>query len=144
MKLVNLTCPKCGGELDIKLDEGKHDTFCSYCGNHIYLDDGNQVIIHKTVDETRLKELEIEEKRRSEEAVKTEQRHNDKLAYSRTMRNRFGIGLLICFIFVIVGNVVLPRTPTWSLFMCLAMVLVPIFLLLFIWQALKVNKLMSK
>lgn len=65
MKTVNLICPKCGGELsNVILKNGRTDTFCQYCGNHIWLEDENhQVITHRTVDEARVKREEAKLKR---------------------------------------------------------------------------------
>ena len=62
MKIVSLSCPKCGGKLDdVKIADGKSDLFCNYCGNHILLENENhQVFEHRTVDEARIKELELE------------------------------------------------------------------------------------
>ena len=77
MKIIDIKCPKCGGELHIS--EGRKDCFCEYCGSHLLLDDEN-VITNVQVfrDEARLKELEMEEAREKEFAKKEE--HFKKLA----------------------------------------------------------------
>lgn len=73
MKIISLNCPKCGGKLDdIKIADGKSDLFCNYCGNHILLENENhQVFEHRTVDEARIRELELElEKYRDDRSKK--------------------------------------------------------------------------
>lgn len=62
MKAVSLTCPKCGGNLEnLQVAEGKNDTYCSFCGNHILLENENfHVIEHRTVDAARIREMELE------------------------------------------------------------------------------------
>ena len=47
MKIVQITCPNCGGQLNI--DEEKKKDYCMYCGTPIYLDDE---INHVEVDVT--------------------------------------------------------------------------------------------
>lgn len=58
-------CPSCGGDLNITTD--KDFLFCPFCGAKIIRDDTRIVIEHinRTVDETKLKELEREEDRDS-------------------------------------------------------------------------------
>lgn len=78
MKIIDLKCPKCGGELHIS--EGRKDCFCEYCGSHLFLDECNSVTnIQVFRDEAKLKELEMEEaslkaaeekKRRKKEKIK--------------------------------------------------------------------------
>lgn len=62
MKIVSLNCPECGGKLDdIKIADGKKDLFCNFCGNHIFLENENyQVFEHRTIDEARIRELDLE------------------------------------------------------------------------------------
>ena len=72
MKALN--CPSCGAQ--ISLDDNRDFCFCQYCGTKILLDDYRST--HRLVDEARiyesetdriirLKELEIEEKKRERE-----------------------------------------------------------------------------
>lgn len=43
MGIKMLTCPKCGGNLEIK--EDKRLNFCPYCGTQIEYDDGSNQIV---------------------------------------------------------------------------------------------------
>lgn len=71
MKIIDLKCPKCGGELHIS--EGRKDCFCEYCGSHLFLDEFNSVTsIQVFRDEAKLKELEMEELREKEFTRKEE------------------------------------------------------------------------
>lgn len=60
MKIIDLKCPKCGAELtNVTILDGLSDTFCSFCGEHIYLDTENvNVNIHRTEDAYKIKQLE--------------------------------------------------------------------------------------
>ena len=75
MKIIDIKCPKCGGELHIS--EGRKDCFCEYCGSHLLLDELNSVTnIQVFRDEARLKELEMEEAREKEFKEKQEKHRN--------------------------------------------------------------------
>lgn len=74
MKVQALKCPECNASLSIDR-EIKH-CFCQYCGTKIILDDGSTAHTYRKVDEARikeaevlaqirLKELEMEEKKRA-------------------------------------------------------------------------------
>ena len=65
--LVSARCPQCGAEL--KLDESQEQALCPYCGTKVLLRNENEHI-YRHIDEARMKELELEEKRR-EDAEKT-------------------------------------------------------------------------
>lgn len=75
--LINLTCPQCNATLSV--EEGREMLFCSYCGHKILLNDENKHTIHYIDDaaikraETermiQLKELEMEEKKRTNKKV---------------------------------------------------------------------------
>ena len=52
MKLIDLTCPKCGAA--IQVDADREFCFCSYCGAKSMIDNGT---IH-IVDEAKIKEAE--------------------------------------------------------------------------------------
>lgn len=55
-----LTCPKCGGA--IQPPPGQNQCFCMYCGTPLHVDDGSQTLIYRKVDETRIREAEIDER----------------------------------------------------------------------------------
>lgn len=53
-----LTCPKCGGA--IQVPDGQKQCFCTYCGTPLQVDDGSQTLLYRKVDETRIREAEID------------------------------------------------------------------------------------
>ena len=62
MKVIDVKCPHCGGEIHI--GEDRRECFCEFCGSKLFIDDGvarQEVIIR---DEAKIKELQIEEDRR--------------------------------------------------------------------------------
>lgn len=70
MKVVDFTCPHCGGALQI--EEGRKQIFCEYCGAKLLFDDGTIKVVTVIRDEAKLRELELqkEEQLRKEEALK--------------------------------------------------------------------------
>lgn len=69
MKVVDFTCPHCGGALQI--EEGRKQIFCEYCGAKLLFDDGNRTItiINVIRDEARIKEADVELKKVEQEAA---------------------------------------------------------------------------
>lgn len=65
MKIIDIKCPKCGGELHI--GEGRKDCFCEYCGSHLFFEDdeGDRTITNITIirDEAKIKDAEARMKR---------------------------------------------------------------------------------
>lgn len=61
MELQPITCPKCGGTIQAPV--GGKTCFCTFCGTQIYFDDGSRSVTYRTVDEARIKELELERQR---------------------------------------------------------------------------------
>lgn len=59
MEIVEIKCPNCQG--NIHITAGRKETYCEFCGSHLFLDDGNRVITNINVsrDEAELKKLEI-------------------------------------------------------------------------------------
>lgn len=52
MKLNKLTCPNCNAQLNIKLENGKEEIFCPYCGQKFLIDDETkkvQIDINKKI-----------------------------------------------------------------------------------------------
>ena len=60
MEFVSATCPKCGGT--IQVPEYEKRCFCTFCGNQILIDDGSQLITHRTVDEAKIKKIASDER----------------------------------------------------------------------------------
>lgn len=69
MKVVDFTCPHCGGALQI--EEGRKQIFCEYCGAKLLFDDGNRTITVVNVirDEARIREADVELKKVEQEAA---------------------------------------------------------------------------
>ena len=59
VNVVSLKCPDC--QANIEIQEGKKKCFCSYCGRQLLLDDGSVTITHRTIDHTRIREVELEQ-----------------------------------------------------------------------------------
>ena len=59
MEIVEIKCPNCQGIIHITA--GRKDTYCEFCGSHLFFDDGNRVITNVNVsrDETELKKLDM-------------------------------------------------------------------------------------
>ena len=76
MKVQVLECPSCGAKIDYIEENRRTPAFCTYCGSRLLIDDGTnrievkkEIHINKTIsntnrsiDETRIKEKEIENK----------------------------------------------------------------------------------
>ena len=65
MKIIEIRCPHCGGELHIGDD--RKECFCEYCGSHLFFDDdsGDRTITNLTIirDEAKIKDAEAKIKR---------------------------------------------------------------------------------
>lgn len=61
MDLKPITCPKCGG--NVTIPEEQKTCYCTWCGAQLSIEDGSTTITYRTVDEARIKELELEIKR---------------------------------------------------------------------------------
>lgn len=59
MEIVEIKCPNCQG--NIHITAGRKETYCEFCGSHLFFDDGNRVITNVNIirDETELKKLDI-------------------------------------------------------------------------------------
>jgi predicted RNA-binding Zn-ribbon protein involved in translation (DUF1610 family) len=110
VKLIPLTCPSCGGQLEIP-DEPR-DFYCQYCGTRIRLDDGSTNInINQTVtirDEAELRRLDILERNQQEQREKELERERrkhptDPKEYQQRWR-RILLGFPISFAVLFVGT----------------------------------------
>lgn len=54
MKFISLTCDKCGATLEVDLDQGYG--FCPHCGNQVYTDFSDEVLIEK--EKTKRKKID--------------------------------------------------------------------------------------
>ena len=100
MKIVKLTCPACGANIDAN----EKMTFCSYCGAKLFIDDEatNININYTKRDEARIKDSERKERVRLKELEYEERknRHDDRVVF-------LCIGLLfaIAIVCVIIGMI---------------------------------------
>lgn len=110
VKLIPLTCPSCGGQLEIP-DEPR-DFYCQYCGTRIRLDDGSTNInINQTVtirDEAELRRLDILERKQQEQREKELERERrqhptDPMEYRQRWR-RLLLGFPLSFVLLFVGT----------------------------------------
>lgn len=71
MKIISMTCPKCGGELSIDKDSINDFCFCSYCGEKLFVEDNVIRTEHKeTIEDLgRIKEAEIEIEKSKNETI---------------------------------------------------------------------------
>ncbi len=57
MKLISLTCSKCGANLEV--DSERNFCFCQYCGTKLMIDNEQINIQSRFIDEARLREAEV-------------------------------------------------------------------------------------
>lgn len=120
MEIVEIKCPNCQG--NIHITAGRKETYCEFCGSHLFFDDGNRVITNINVirDEARLKELQMEENKL---AKREEEKKWNKL-------DTIGlIGLIVSFIAMItcgaIGNhLSYDNSFRSAVFFCLLFVLI--------------------
>lgn len=60
MRLTPVVCPKCNESVPLSPEEGS--CYCVYCGTHIMIGDNGNTFTYKSVDESRIKEAEIQER----------------------------------------------------------------------------------
>ena len=108
MNLVSKTCDKCGADLKVDLSQGF--AYCQHCGNKLYADYSNEVLIEK--EKTKQKEFEF----KSEVVKRTEpdiyrphlyrslnkEERSDIIFYC-TMFLYFSIGILIILLSVLIS-----------------------------------------
>ena len=78
--LIAMTCPKCGAS--IQQQEGRDVAYCSYCGTKLLVDDGSAKVTYRTVDEARIRELEIEQERERRRTELEEKRRPGRVKLS--------------------------------------------------------------
>ena len=108
MKVINLTCSRCGGEL--QFDEDKKQAYCPYCGAKLLIDDDNAAdTASRIADEVRLKEAEVRlkeleyghERELREETIRQEQKRSERIG-------------LIVFIALLAASYTLPSLRSYS------------------------------
>lgn len=105
MKTVSLRCPECGAALDsVRVTDGKINTFCVFCGHHIIMEDENtRLNINRTVDEARLKELELERENMAHQEAKRQEFLNHLRKKRDVVRMMFLIALVVDVILYILA-----------------------------------------
>ena len=92
VSLIPLTCPKCGGQLQIPPETSK--CYCTYCGTQIIVDDGSTTIHVHNYDEAELKRIELERERLTREG-------DEQVAWSER-RKKWRIALLAYFAIIFI------------------------------------------
>ena len=93
MKILSFKCPECHAILKVE-DEIRSVTFCQYCGAKIILDDESQTIVHREIDDARIKEAEAYERVKMAE-LNAENKKNMLEAISDFFSLALPIGFLI-------------------------------------------------
>lgn len=93
MKLVDLTCPKCGAA--IQVDSEKEFCFCTYCGAKMLIDKG----VTHIIDEAKIREAEALEKVKLAELEAKKEKEDGKLMLIILA----GMGLLLLAMMAISG-----------------------------------------
>lgn len=117
MKTVSLKCQDCGASLDV--DEKREFCFCTFCGSKIMIE--KEEIVHRIVDEARLKELEYSH-------IVDEQ--NRKLAESKQKENfKIKLILLAVWLIIVIALFLLSNsTASNAGFSPYQLILIPVFL----------------
>ena len=88
MELQAITCPKCGGVIQAPLHE--KTCYCTFCGTQVFFDDGSRTITYRTVDEARIREIDLEARR-----LELEERNRPKRVKTMIVLAIIGAVLLI-------------------------------------------------
>lgn len=108
MKIISLTCPSCGAGLEnIKVRDGMGTCFCTYCGTKIAIQDENQ-FTYRQIDAARIKEVEAAQAIRMKELEMEERRRKDqrkRTLFTATIALILAtIGLLMIVVGYLVGS----------------------------------------
>ena len=101
IKMVSVVCPECRANLEI--DRNRKMCYCQYCGTKILIDDGSTTHTYRKVDEARIKEAEIREVIRLKELEIEEKRRE---ASERTKRFKVFVSSIlgiVGIIFFVIG-----------------------------------------
>lgn len=89
MKLKDLSCPNCGGNIDIDIGDRK-TMFCPYCGSQFSFSDDTDRNITITIQKRITDDAEIE-----------------RIKWEKEKDRRETIGIIIMLGFVVIGNIIL-------------------------------------
>lgn len=56
MDVTPITCPKCGGTIQVPL--GEKMCYCAFCSTQLFIEDGSRTVTYRIVDEARIREAE--------------------------------------------------------------------------------------
>lgn len=90
MKIQSLRCPDCGASLSI--DGELKQCFCQYCGAKIILDDGSTTHTYRKVDEARIKEAEVSAQIRLKELEMEEKK---RLTEEKSKANKIKLSIIL-------------------------------------------------
>jgi len=122
MELQAITCPKCGGVIQAPVQEKM--CYCTFCGTQVFFDDGSRTITYRTVDEARIREIDLEARRLELEEKNRPQR-------VKTMVVLAVIGAVMMLLGWFAGQASGDPDSGWYLVSMLGMF--PLFAVVFIW-----------
>ena len=102
VKFISVKCPECGA--DLEMEEGRKQMFYSYCGAKVMLQNENEYTI-RTVDEARIREAEVNRELRLKELELEKQRKSEEDNKNLSSKNFFKKRIKIYLILTIIGAV---------------------------------------
>lgn len=91
MQARTYNCPNC--QANLVIPEGRNSVFCTYCGSHVQLDNGEQIL--RIVDEARIAETETDRTVRLREIEADE---NERKSFARSKTIKMAIYFIIGFV----------------------------------------------
>ena len=104
MKLTAMVCPACGAKLEA--EEGRKFIFCSSCGVKVNIENENERVI-RYVDEAKIRELELEEKKRQEAQEKEEALRRETEKKRVDLKAKIKKRYLVCYAVIALGVVLM-------------------------------------
>lgn len=114
MNLKSLTCPNCGGSLDI--EDGLDIFYCKYCGYKILLENQSEAAYNAKVRVKHMEHKERLQEKRNEHKERLQERYNEQERYKMEFKKKddrwtfvavfgiFGVIMAVCGIMVLSGN----------------------------------------
>ena len=112
MKLTAMICPACGAKLEA--EEGRKTIFCSFCGVKVDIDHENEHVI-RYVDEAKIRELEMEEKKRQAKIAADNRKKQEEATRQKVLKERLlfvsfaglaiiALGIILIFVGIRAGS----------------------------------------
>ena len=124
--LVAMTCPKCNAS--IQAPAGQNTCYCTYCGSQLLLDDGSATVTYRTVDETKIRELEAKSALEMKRLEIEEKRRPGRIKATIVLAI---IGALMLLGGYILGDASGDSNSSW--YMVASCGFLPLFAIVFIW-----------